>query len=292
MDQGGSGDLTIVAEGVLARLRSVYESLSEAEQRVAAFIADAPDQIVYLPVKALAERIGVSEATVIRCCRSLGYRGLRDLKLALAAETVTPIQVTREQVAPTDSVAEITRKILHSDIQAIADTLAVIDPDALEQAVAAMLTASKIEFYGIGSSIPVAMDAAYRFLRIGVPSAVVTDPYMQMIAAAQLPSDAVAFAISHSGHSTDIINALRAAHDTGATRILLTSHANAPLNSYADIRLVTAARATMMLHGETLASRIAHMSVIDALNVAVSVRQLDKTLDVMTRASVFISERF
>jgi hypothetical protein len=153
--------------GVLARIRATFPSLSDAEQRVAEAILARPREAVFLPVKELAQRAGASEATIVRCCRSLGYSGLRELKLALAAETLTaPQQVIHETIQPGDSILTVARKVLRSDQEAIADTLAVLDEAALEGAVAALLRATRVEFYGIGSSMPVALDAYYRFARL------------------------------------------------------------------------------------------------------------------------------
>lgn len=280
----------IVPEGALARIRASYSALSEAEQLVARFIEREPEQTVHLAVRTLATRIGVSEATIVRCCRSLGYSGLRELKLELAAETRTPLRLIHEDIASNDSILAIVQKVLHSDIQAIADTLAMLDEDALEKTIEALLTASRIEFYGIGSSVPIALDAYYRFLRIGLPATIVTDPHMQAVSAALLPHGAVAFAISHTGRTNETLQVLQKAKSAGIFCILLSSHANTPLGNYADIQLVTAARETAF-RTEALASRIAHLSVIDALYVATAMRRFDTSIEALSRANQIIAER-
>jgi RpiR family transcriptional regulator, carbohydrate utilization regulator len=272
--ESGSARVIAVPHGVLARVRAAFASLTEAEQRVATAFEQHPAQLVYLPVEELAARIGVSTATVVRFCQALGYRGLRDLKLALAAETLVTPTLIHEAIAPDDSVAAIARKVLQSDLQAIADSMSVLDDVALERAVELLLNATRVEFYGVGSSIPVALDAHYRFLRIGLPATIVTDVHVQAVSAAQLPPGAVAFAISHTGRTRETLNALRKAREAGASCILLTSHARTPLGRYADVQLVTASRETAF-RTEAVASRIAHLSLIDALYVAVGLRKAD-----------------
>ena len=289
MEQHTLNDRPIVPEGALARLRSVYGGLSEAEQRVAHFIEQNPQETVHLSVQMLSQRIGVSEATIVRCCRSIGYQGLRDLKLALAGETANSLQLLHEDIVPDDSVQEITRKVLQSDIQAIADTLAMLDTLALEQAVRAISEATRIEFYGIGSSLPVVLDAYYRFLRIGLPATVITDAHMQSVSASQLPAGAVAFAVSHTGRSVETLDALRKARAANATCILLSSHAHTPLSQYAHIQLITAARETAFRQ-EAVTSRIAHLSVIDALYVAVAMRRFDTAMETLARSTNIVSE--
>lgn len=277
-------------EGVQARLRATYRALPDAEQQVARFVEASPVETIRLPVKRLAERIGVSEASIIRFCRSIGYQGLRDLKLALAAESAAPFQLINEEIQPTDSVLAVAQKVLRSDMQAITDAIAMLDERALERAVDAILHASRIECYGIGSSMPVALDAYYRFSRIGLPAAILTDPHMQAVSAAQLPESAVAFAVSHTGRTIETMNALRLARASGATCILLTSYSQTPLGRLADIELVTGARETAF-RTEAVASRIAHLSVIDALYVAIAMRTFDDSMTALERSNGIVEER-
>jgi RpiR family carbohydrate utilization transcriptional regulator len=281
----------LVSEGVQARVRATYEALTEAEQRVAQFIERHPQEIIHLSVQALAQRIQVSEATIVRCCRSIGYHGLRDLKLALAAESTTPLREIHEDILPSDTVSTVARKVLQSDIQAIADTLGVLDEKLLERVVEALLNAARIEFYGIGSSLPIVLDAYYRFQRAGFPATVVTDPLMQAISAAHLPPGSVAFAISHSGRTRETLNALRNARRAGAFCILLSSHAQTPLSEAADISLITSARETAF-RTAALTSRIAHLSVIDALYVAVAMRRPESSLAALERSMTVMTDHF
>jgi RpiR family transcriptional regulator, carbohydrate utilization regulator len=282
--------VNVMPEGVHARLRVGYNALSEAEQRVGRFMEEHPDNFVRLAVRTLAEAIGVSEATIIRYCQSLGYAGLRELKLALATERATPLQLIHEDIRQGDSALRVAHKVLHADIQAIADTIAVLDHVALERSVALLSAAPRIEFYGVGSSIPVVLDAYYRFLRIGIPTAAVTDPYIQIVSAAQLTTGAVAFAISHSGRSIETLNALQTARKAGATTLLLTSHANTAIGEHADIQLITADR-DVTGHTESLARRIAQLSLIDALCMGVLMRRTDASREAEARVAVAFTER-
>lgn len=276
--------------GVLARLRAAYPSLSGAERRVADAVEGEPEAVLRLPVRALAGRIGVSEATVVRACRSLGFGGLKELKLELAAEVLSPERAVHEAVGPGDDAGAIAEKVLRSDMQAISDTLAVLDAAALEAAVGAMLGASRIEVYGVGSSVPVALDAYYRFLRLGLPATVVTDPHMQATSAAHLPEGAVAFAVSHTGRSFETHAALRQAGRAGARRVLLTSFRNTPIGELADVEIVVASPESA-LRPEAVSSRIAHLAVVDALSVALAVRRPDASREALLKDDEIIAER-
>src|SRR5439155_12568666 len=108
-----------------------------------------------------------------------------------------------------------------SDIGMLADTLQVLDQAALAAAVDALLDGTRIEFYAVGPSLAVALDAHYRLLRLGMPATVVMDVHVQATSAANLPTGAVAFAISHYGRAFETHSALRWAKQAGATCILL-----------------------------------------------------------------------
>lgn len=282
MESQSASEVVVYPTGARTRIRSLLPSLPEAERVVADFILATPEEMIRLPVRALATRIGVSEATITRCCQSLGYSGLRELKLALATEAGTPLHGTHTAIAPDDDTLTIAEKVLRSDLQAIADTIAVLDGAALEAAVQALLHAPRVEFYGVGSSIPVVLDAYVRFLRIGITTAAITDAYAQIVAASQLPEGAVAFGISHSGRSPETLNALKTARAVGATTILLTSHAGSAISAHADIQLVTAGR-EIGHHVESIARRIVHLSIIDALCAAVALNQPERTMDALQR---------
>lgn len=283
LSNDGSG-LRVVQQGALARLRSAYEALPAAERLVAQFIEEYPEDTVRLPIKSLAQRIGVSHPTIIRCARSLGYQGLRDLKLALAAEVPTLLDVIHEDIQPDDDALTIAKKMLQSDIQAIADTLAILDGREWERAAAALLTASYVEFYGVAQSGAVATGAYTLFRWMGLPVAVVTDPNVARASAAHLRRGMVAFAVSHSGQSPETLRSFRRAHETGATCILLTSRRGSPIGRYADIELVTAARETAFGPDDVVASRTVLMSVVEALYVTVMTQRYTESLAAIRRS--------
>src|SRR5262249_44832442 len=158
-------------------------------------------ELVGLPLDQLAARIEVSEASIIRFCRRLGYSGLRELKLALAAEVRGDRRVAALPIAVGDGYAEIVSKVTLLAQQALSDSRDVLDPRALQQATETLLCAGRIQLFGVGGSAPIAQDAHYRFARLGLPAAVLTDAHLQSIVAANLGPGDVAFVVSHTGRS-------------------------------------------------------------------------------------------
>lgn len=271
-----------------AQIRTRLPSLAAAEQRVARFLVEEPAEGVRLPVKQLASRIGVSDATVVRTAQALGFAGLRELKLALAAELATPLAAVHESIGPGDDNRAILRKVLASDSQAVLDAADTVNPTAFDHAVTALAAAPRIDCLGVGSSLPICLDAAYRFVRIGLPAFCFPDPHMQAVAAGRLPALSVGLVISHTGRTTETLAAARAAKGASAFIVLLTSHGGTPLEALADIALVCSARETIY-RTEAMASRIAHLAVIDALTVALATRRLGESVAAMEQADAAIA---
>src|SRR3990170_415885 len=281
----------VQSSGCLAHVRAHLSALYPALQRVGEFVLDHPDEVITLPIQEMAERIGVSEATIVRFTQAVGHSGLRAFKLALVGERAAPaVDIFHVEVRLEDDPLTVARKVLRADIQAIADTLALLEMQHLEPALDALHRAERIEVYGVGSSAPIAVDAYYRLLKIGLRVTVVTDAHMMAVSAASLTPRDVAFIVSHTGRTTETLNAAVKAAEAGATVISLSSHRQTPLDQYAAIRLVTADRETAF-RTEAMASRIAHLSLIDALCVNLAIRNLESATAAMERSSTIIEER-
>lgn len=274
----------------LANLRSVYQSLHPAERNVADVILHHPSLVVTMAVSDLAIQAHVAESSVVRFCKSLGYRGYQELKAELARDLATPVAQIHEEITQGDDPLTIARKILIADRDALQDTLLDLDGVAIANAVGAIAATERVDFYGVGSSAPLAVDAFYRFLRIGVPAGAHTDSHMMAVAASTLRPGMVAVGISHTGSTTETLQALTYARQAGATTICLTSFALSPITQVADIRLITACTETAF-RSEAMASRIAQLSMVDALYAAVAIRRIDTATPALARSNQVISQK-
>ena len=264
------------------KIRAVYNSLGDAEQRVAKYICENEEEIIYLSVTELAERCQSSEATVIRACRKLGYSGYQDLKINVARELVNPIAKIHEEANLDDSCYQVLNKIFNSIAQTLQYTSKVIDQQELEKAAQAILGAPKIDVYGLGNSASVAKDAEHKFLRAGKNCVAYTDSHAQVISASFLKPGDVAIGISHSGSSRDIVDALEVARERGATTICLTNYGKSPITKVADIKLFTASQETRY-RIVALASRIAQLGIIDTLYTYVALRNHEAAVEGMNQ---------
>jgi len=274
--------------GILSRLMALRPALPSTAARIADVVLQQPEEIVHMSITEVAERASASEGSVVALCRQVGARGFQDLKISLAQDLVQPIKFIHEDVQHEDPPATIVEKIFHSDIQALRDTLTALDLTAMEQAVTALRGARRVEIYGIGSAAPIAEDAHYRMLRIGIDCRVAVDSHVQAISASLAGPDVATLTVSHSGSTKETVLATQLAREAGATTIVITNYGKSPIQAFADVVLHTVARETRF-RTEAMTSRIAQLAIVDALIACLaidryetSIATIQKTFDVLS----------
>lgn len=262
-------------ENVIGRIRSIHKTLGPISRAIADFILTQPDVVMRMSVTELAEVTGASQGSVVNFCQGLGLSGFQQLKLSLAQAVVQPVQYIQEDLGRTDDIETVCRKMFHAGIQVLRDSMSVLEPKSVARAVDLIRSASRIEIYGIGSSAPIAEDAHYRMLRIGLEAKAVTDSHIQAISASRTGPDVAVLTISHTGSTRETVVATQLAKEAGAKTIVLTNFARSPIQTYADVTLFTMARETMF-RTEAMTSRIAQLCVIDTLIAALALADYER----------------
>ncbi len=275
--------------GLLVRLRGLRPSLSPAEDRVAERVLADPRAAAALTISELADEAHTSETTVLRFCKRLGMPGYPQLRLALAAESAQPRlrTVAESDINEDDRIDDIISKVAYAGASAVEETAQQLDRDALDAAADAIARASRVDLYGSGASGVVGIDAQQKLHRIGVVAFAWNDPRLALTSATLLQPGDVAIGISHSGTTKETIEALAAARGRGATTIAVTNFPLSRLAATANLLLTTAAREPSLRSGAT-ASRIAALTVVDCLYIAVAHRDLTRATRAVadTRAAV------
>ena len=267
---------------ILIRVRGALPSLRPAEQRVAQAVLADPAGVSERSITSVARLCRTSETTVLRFCRAIGLAGYPELRIALAraaqGEENDRARSTTvdEAIAEGDSLAEVVSKITYADQRAVADTGAAIDVTALQAAVDALVGARRIDVYGSGLSALVGQELEARLTRLGMAGHAWADPHSALVSASGLRTGDVAVGISHTGSTSDTLDALRVARTRGATTVAITNFDRAPIVAVSDIVLTTAARETTFRTG-AMASRVAQLVVVDCLFTGVAVRAYDRS---------------
>ena len=116
------------------KIRSLIPELSRSEAAVAEYILNHSDNVIDLSVSALADLCGVSEPTVIRACRTIGFSGYQALKIALIKSAENIIEYSGEEVAAEDDMKLSIQKVFGAANDAINLTRDSLDVQAMEKA--------------------------------------------------------------------------------------------------------------------------------------------------------------
>ena len=104
-------------------IKSKMKTLTGSEKKVANYILNNYMYILDYTVTELAEKAGISDATVVRFCRSVGYKGYQDLKISLAQDMMSPYKQLNSSIEEKDTPEQIVDKVIRSEIETIEETL-------------------------------------------------------------------------------------------------------------------------------------------------------------------------
>lgn len=281
---------------VLIRIRSALPTLRPSEQPIARLFLDAPDVAASLSIADIAERCGTSTTSVVRFYKRFGYRRFTDLRIDLAEQTahekvaVAAFSGVSGDIDQSDSLRDIVSKVARNETLSISDTAASLDVTALASAVRSIVSARRIDAFGVGASALVAQDLQQKLSRIGRVALAWTDAHSALTSAATLEMDCVAVAVSHSGATLDTVEYLEVARQRGARTLAITNFEDSPLAQHADVVLMTAARETRF-RSAALGSRIAQLMVVDCLFTGIAQASYESSMQALRNTYDVVQSR-
>lgn len=161
-----------------ARLAARFEAISPAERIAARFFLENREDVLISSASIIAKHAGISDATVVRAAKALGFSGLDDLRKNLAREireTTSPAsrmaRTIREVGDDLDKVFQTTLDINQS---AIEDLRTTILPNLFQAVVEALRGAQRVFVFGIGPSGAMAEYLALGLTRLGLKTKTLT----------------------------------------------------------------------------------------------------------------------
>jgi RpiR family carbohydrate utilization transcriptional regulator len=276
---------------LISIIKTAYSSLRSSEQRVADFILGNSDDVPTLNITELAIKSVTSEATVSRFCRAIGLSNYRELRLLLMSNLASErIATIPENINENDNTRIIADKLLYVFSETLRDTHRVLDEMRIDRAVDSIVKSKKVYFYGVGGSGAIARIAHHLFLKAGIVNTVYDDGYMQAVSAALLRRGDLAFGISHSGNTKDVVSALELAKKNGATTIALTGNKASAITQVADIKLVTIFNEEP-IYGDFMEAKVGQLYIINILYISLILRNLPSSLDPIEKTAAAIWDR-
>lgn len=256
-------------QAILPILRSVYQDLTKSEQRIASYIMENAARIMEQTIPELAGNTKSSEITISRFCKKLGFSGLQALKIALAAELSNAGEMEFREIGDKDTEEQVAAKVFQNIMDGLQDTLKILDFQQVAKAVQVLQKARRVAVYGYGNSATVCQDIETRFMRFGMVIQAYADMSQQLTSASLLTKEDVVIAVSHTGATIKLLEAVRVAKRAGAAIIVITSYAQSNLAKLGDVVLTGMGR-EVHYSSESVASRLIHMAITDVLYTAMA----------------------
>ena len=252
-----------MTDDIFAQIRTCYNRFTKTEKRVADFVLEKPEQVLYMSITDLADACGVGDISVFRYCRDLDKKGYQDFKMALAgalASARDDLEATQMTgaVGQKDSLEDVVKKVLATNVSALHETYRLIRLEDIDTAVEWMIQAKNIYFFGVGGSMVAALEAQSRFMRITSKVHMTIDLHLQAMSAALMNKEDLAIAFSYSG----------------ATIIGITRFTRSPLAALCDLRLLCGANEGPM-QGGSMSVKMSQLLLLDLLYIEYFKRTYD-----------------
>ena len=250
---------------ILERIHISYYQLSAAERKVADYVLAQHDQVQFMSITQLADECGVAEATVSRFCRSLALKGFNAFKLEAAKYTATSsARGIRDRQIPADSLEGRIQESGRISQEAIRQTLDLLTPQDIHQALNLFNRANRIYCMGSGGSMILAQECAHLFSTVSDKFSAIWDSHMQMSAVATMDEQDVVLLFSYSGATHNGIAVLEQAKARGISTILVTRFPKSPAAQLADLVLRCGSNESPFQFG-SIPARVAQLVLLDVI---------------------------
>ena len=253
---------------LLRQIKKSLPDLRKSEQTVAEFVLKDPKSIIMMKTAEASNEMGISEPTLIRFCKAIGFSGFQEFKINLSQQLAADDYFVMYEINEDDSIHELCEKVFDTTISEILNVRSQIDQAILENAIETLVNAKRVEFYAFGGSAPVAMDGQHKFFRLKISSSYISDPHIQFMSANSLEKDDVVVAISQSGTTSALIDSVKIVRKNGV-KVIGIMPGNTPLSNLCDFPLTIDVGVENRIT-KPVTSRIAYTAVIDVLTMGVA----------------------
>ncbi len=263
--------LAMTDNNILEHIARIQPTLKRGSLKLAQAVLEDPTFFAHASLAEVGKRAQVSDPTILRFCAMLGCDGFREFKMRMVQSLALGFRSIHSALDSDNDPETVANKILDYTISSLDITRRKLDRHAVAKAVDLLVRSARIEFFGFGASAIVALDAQQRFPLFGVPCGATADPHRQLITASMLKPGDTVVAISYSGSSRVLIEAVRVARERGASVLVITG-SDSPITKFADVVLIAETPEDTNFFTPTT-SRLAALVMIDILSTSVSMQR-------------------
>ena len=269
----------VLENNLFNKIGSLKKSFTDSEKKILDYIQKNPEKVISMSIKELSNESNTGEATIIRFCKKIGFKGYNEFKISLISTMSKKKQRTRHKIdiLSDKNYNTIAENIYNNSFNVLKDTLSLINNEVFDNCINLINTAKHIEFIGVGYSNLTAQDAKYKFLRIGKSVAAHSDSHLFKMAASISGKNDLVIGISQTGETQEVIESMKSAKARGADTIVITNNDNTEITKYADHILVNGYNDVRSETG-SFSERISQLFIIELLYLGVLSKNKDKAL--------------
>lgn len=256
------------------------EHTKKTERKIAAYLLENFNKSLHSTLLELADGIGVSDASIVRFCKSIGYTGFQEYKINAAMQCVPEPRLYNPSLSVDDSPAELCNKIFAIESSALEQTKQELDIKVMNEVADLLINAKRINLVGTGGSAISARDFQHKLLKIGVRAELQEDKDLQLMSASLLTENDVLFAISHSGSNLHVAETIDLAKKQNAKVVTLTMKSKNVVVEKADYPLYVVSEKTIF-ESESFSARLAQLAMLDCLVALMAFKNFDGSLEAM-----------
>lgn len=283
-------------ESIDYKIRGNYAELRKSEKKVADYVLANEVVCGKISLEKLAERSGVSQPTVVRFVKALGYEGFKEFRYQIIEDIANRKKTQRDAgamhgypIRAEENLKLIPAKVVASSVKIMENMLKSISGENFEQTIHMLAGARKIVICGVENSAAAARDLMIKLLYLGYDCRYDEDSYIQHILAASLNESDVMIGISYSGQSKDTVDIMKAAKKTGAHTICITNFRDSKICKWADEILCSSQEQWM--YGESIFSRSSQMVINDMIYTGLLSADYEKRTKQLDDNTKIISNR-
>ncbi|MEE1248856.1 MAG: MurR/RpiR family transcriptional regulator [Lachnospiraceae bacterium] len=276
-------------------IQNAFPALRKSEQKAAKYMMEHAEQMEKITLEELAKQAEVSQPTIMRLLKTVGYQSFKAAKVAFIEERLKTkgeeesYQILGMPIDKNDQIEEVPAKVIRNTIQLLEDSLQAISAKSLKKAVHAIQKARRVCIFSVEDSNTIAYDLLTKLKYLGIACEFNEDYYLQSITAGHMTDQDVAISISYTGTSRNTVDVLAQAKRAGAKTIAITNFLDTPLVENADIVILTSNK--QFLYGSDIFSRTIHLAVVDMIYMGILVEDYEKYTVQIEESSKLISSR-
>lgn len=243
-----------------------YTELKKSSRIIADAVLENPKILLNKNAKEIGNYTNTSAASVIRFCKQLNYKGLKDFQIDLAQSTVKQSQLKPIDMIVTkdDKADEVMTKLRVSLSQNFEDLSKTIDIKDLQKAVSLIKKSRAVYIAGIGASSFSAKDLFYKLIRSGKTVFYNDDVHIALERIYYSTPKDVMICFSYSGLTQELLLAVKQAKKNKTPIVAVTRKSESPLSKLADINLKLPDHESLMRVG-AINSTFAQMFISNVL---------------------------